>query len=117
MRQVGVVIMDGPHAKVDALTVTPDGTLLVSGRRDGSVQPRSLPGGEQVSCLMDVTASEQEAKGIEFKLGESPYTLPCGVALPAGAVCTCNCVAGAPRSCVGYCAGGDDGGSHYWHPN
>ena len=49
-------------------------------------------------------------------------TLPCGAALPEGAVCTCNCVVGRGGcACDGHSksnkGSGGGGGSHYWHPN
>lgn len=46
-----------------------------------------------------------------------PYTLPCGSAIPPGAVCTCNCVT-VPRtcSCDGHVGCGCDS-LHYWYPN
>ncbi len=49
------------------------------------------------------------------------WTMPCGSAIPAGAVCTCNCVSVPaacscnvynPCSCVGHVVT-----SHYWYPN
>jgi hypothetical protein len=62
--------------------------------------------------------------GIEYSVEGKTYTLPCGSPIPAGAVCTCNCVTAPPvESCscdtvctcdaVCSCAGA----SHYWYPN
>ena len=70
-------------------------------------------------------------KGINYKINGVSWTLPCGSPVPAGAVCTCNCVAvpagtrnslttctcnkvctcNTVCSCVGHVT------SHYWHPN
>jgi len=46
------------------------------------------------------------------------YTLPCGSAIPPGAVCTCNCVT-VPRtcSCVDHVSGCSCDVVHYWYPN
>lgn len=52
------------------------------------------------------------------------YTLPCGSPIPAGAVCTCNCVTAPPIescSCDTVCTCDTVcscvGASHYWYPN
>ena len=67
------------------------------------------------------TASIQPGKEgvkIQIKVGNETrtFTLPCGSPLPAGAVCTCNCVTAPPAcGCVGHCTCNKQGG-HYWHP-
>ena len=61
-----------------------------------SVQLYSLPSGNPVAvCFMDVLASESTASGAEYTRKGANYTVACGASLPAGAVCTCNCVPGA----------------------
>lgn len=63
--------------------------------------------------------------GIEYTKVDSSgrtitYTLPCGSPIPAGAVCTCNCVTvpAAGCSCDGYVSCTCDAvTSHYWYPN
>ena len=72
----------------------------------------------------DMDEAKDNVRGIESSAkdtvtGETyTYTLPCGAALPEGAVCTCNCVTGRGGcSCVGHSNSGGGGGSHYWHPN
>jgi len=63
--------------------------------------------------------------GIEYTYIDSSgrtitYTLPCGSPIPAGAVCTCNCVTvpAAGCSCDGYVSCTCDAvTSHYWYPN
>jgi hypothetical protein len=69
-------------------------------------------------------------EGIQYKYTDpygnvTSYTLPCGSPIPAGAICTCNCV--TVCSCVGYVAESspDSGGDtictcdlvSYWYPN
>ena len=60
----------------------------------------SLPDLEIVGCPVDIKEMKDNTKGVEVQgvdvlTGEKvTYTLPCGASVPAGAVCTCNCVAG-----------------------
>ena len=59
------------------------------------IQLYSLPQGALLPvCFMDVAASSPTSSGAQYTLGGIKYTVPCGVAMPAGAVCTCNCVPG-----------------------
>jgi WD40 repeat protein len=59
------------------------------------IQLYSLPQGARVPvCFMDVAASSPTASGELYALGGLHYSVPCGVAIPAGAVCSCNCVPG-----------------------
>jgi len=61
-----------------------------------SIQLYSLPLGAAVPvCFMDVAASSPGSSGTQYTIGGVAYTVPCGIALPAGAVCTCNCVPGS----------------------
>ncbi len=83
----------------------------------------SLPDLRLLACPVDINESKDNTKGIEISrtdeiTGETyTYTMPCGAAIPKGAVCTCNCVTGRGGcSCVGYTSG-RGGGGHYWHPN
>lgn len=68
--------------------------------------------------------------GAQYKTGGKSYVLPCDQPVPAGAVCTCNCVTVPPScscvgytacSCVGYtacsCVSYTSGSTHYWYPN
>ncbi|NWJ49151.1 MAG: hypothetical protein HXX08_25115, partial [Chloroflexi bacterium] len=84
--------------------------ILASGSNDGSIKLWSIPDGKILTALMDLAANTSDVKGVSFKQGDITYTLPCGSAIPAGAVCTCNCVAG-----TGMSTGGS--GTHYWYPN
>ena len=92
-----------------------------------------LPDLRLIACPMDVDAAKDDTKGIEVSMKDSvtgeiyTYTMPCGGAIPNGAVCTCNCVKGGGGcSCDSYVKSsggssngnsGSSGGSHYWHPN
>lgn len=113
--------LEGAGADVTCLAVSPDGTRLAVGDVGGKIWIWSLPDGELVSALIDLKINNEDTEGIRFSVDGADskkvtYTLPCGAAVPAGAVCTCNCVGGSvPNcSCVGHTASG--GGSHYWHP-
>ncbi|HEY9074905.1 MAG TPA: hypothetical protein VIO61_00075 [Anaerolineaceae bacterium] len=80
-------------------------------------------------CLFDKDASSKDASANTYKLTDSTgvtrtYTLPCGAPIPAGAICTCNCIPGTGLlptakpptatlpscSCVSYSSGGGGGG-------
>lgn len=63
--------------------------------------------------------------GINYEINGQTYTLPCGSAIPDGAVCVCNCVT-VPQQCNcdahTYCECDtvctcDTVESHYWYPN
>lgn len=61
-----------------------------------TIQLYSLPQGTPVPvCFMDVLASASTASGSVYIRKGVTYTVACGAPLPAGAVCTCNCVPGA----------------------
>lgn len=68
---------------------------------------------------------EPGVEGTEYTVEGQTYSAPCGTPLPAGAVCTCDCVSvpAGGCSCVGHstCSCVDDKGcsavSHYWYPN
>jgi WD40 repeat protein len=63
-----------------------------------NIQLYTLPQGNPAPvCFMDVAASSSAASGTQYIRKGIHYTVPCGVAIPAGAVCTCNCV---PGSCA-----------------
>jgi len=110
--------MEGYIDEVKVLVISPDGGLLASASNDGTIKLWSLPGGELVGCAFDLAASSSYTQGVTYETTVSgktvEVTLPCGAPIPAGAVCTCNCVGGSLCSCDGHSGGG---GSHYWHPN
>lgn len=85
----------------------------------------SLPDLRLIACPVDLNVLWYKNKGIEVT-GTDPvtgeeykYTTVCGAAIPKGAVCSCNCVAGSLCACVGHKSSGGSSGSssHYWHPN
>jgi WD40 repeat protein len=65
-----------------------------------SIQLYQLPAASLLpTCFMDLAASAPGCSGIQYRYGGVVYTVGCGVALPSGAVCTCDCVPGG-CSCV-----------------
>jgi WD40 repeat protein len=61
-----------------------------------NIQLYSLPQGNPAPlCFMDVAASSPAANGTQYTRKGVNYTVPCGVPIPAGALCTCNCVPGS----------------------
>ena len=134
----GAVIhqIDTGDSLADAVAVAPDGSQFAVpvGK---SILFLSLPDLKILGCPVDLDDMTKDTKGIKIT-GTDPvsgetitYTLPCGSPIPAGAVCTCNCVAGTytpPCSCVGNvcscvgnvcsCVGHTVTYTyHYWHPN
>ncbi len=84
----------------------------------------SLPELKLLACPVDINEAKENTRGVEATMTDSltgetyTCTLPCGAALPEGAICTCNCVTGRGGcACVGHSNSGGGGGSHYWHPN
>ncbi len=108
--------------------LSPDGTKMALSV-DKTILYFTLPDLQLVGCPMDVDEAKNDKKGVEISAsdpvtGESyTYTMPCGAAIPNGAVCTCNCVKGRGGcACDGHSksnknSGSSRGGSHYWHPN
>jgi hypothetical protein len=67
------------------------------------------------NCLYDKAELEDEIQGIRYTVGSETRTLPCGSPIPAGAVCTCNCITvGSPRT---YYYGSYSYYVTYWYPN
>jgi hypothetical protein len=116
-------LMHSPEGHT-SLATSPDSTLLVSGGSDGTIKLWSLPYGEPISCPIDLAINNTNVEGVSYEVtndlgGVRTITLPCGSPIPAGAVCTCNCVAGGMCSCVGHSCTCDahSTGVHYWYPN
>lgn len=107
---------------VYSIAISPDGRLLASGSSGISSNVSTdkislwlLPDGKQFPvCLMDPVASDSNVGGATYTMGGKSYTVLCGTPLPAGAVCTCNCVPGC--SCVSL-GGGGCGVVTYYYPN
>ena len=85
----------------DALSMafTPDGGQLITGGKNGSVKCWNWPNLGFITCLMDITCSGKQQRGLTYNYTDEfgqviSYTLPCGSPLPPGATCTCNCVPG-----------------------
>ncbi len=87
------------------LALSPDGRQLAWGADNKTIGLISLTDGTPLDkCFVDLAATPSSGQGIKYTLGGVTYTLPCGAAIPAGAVCTCNCVPGS------YSGGGGGGG-------
>ena len=125
-----------------SLAAAPDGSKIAVALGN-SIVFYSLPDLEVAGCPVDLSVNTDDTEAVEVSETDPvsgrivTYTLPCGAAIPAGTVCTCNCVAGgvptakptavptkAPCSCVGntcgcvgYSCGCDGNVGHYWHPN
>ena len=60
-----------------------------------SIRLYALPAGvRQPVCFMDIAASSPTASGAQYTRKGIGYIVPCTCPIPAGAVCTCNCVPG-----------------------
>ena len=92
--------LEGHTDFVNAVAASPDGKLIASASKDKTIKLWSLPDGKQIGCLMDLDVCKNNVKGVLYKAKNASgttvtYTLPCGSAIPAGAVCVCNCVPGS----------------------
>jgi WD40 repeat protein len=92
-----IKLIHGHMKYVYALAITPDGKILASGSEDHTIKLWSLPEGRFKTCLIDLKVSPDTSKGTTYEAQNAhgqiiTYTLPCGSPIPAGAVCTCNCV-------------------------
>ncbi len=119
------------------LVMASDGSKIAAGVGT-SIIFYSLPDLEVTGCPVDLSINPDDTEAVEVSetdplSGQTvTYTLPCGAAIPTGAVCTCNCVAGGvpmaeptavptkvPPACVvdGCSCVGHTVTRHYWHPN
>ena len=108
------------------IAVSGDGTKIAC-CYGNSILFISLPDLKLIGCPLDIKEMKDNKKGVEV-IGkdvltgkEVHYTLPCGAAVPSGAVCTCNCVAGRGGCAVNCSCNGHSSsksyGSSYWYPN
>ncbi|MBQ6508871.1 MAG: twin-arginine translocation signal domain-containing protein [Flexilinea sp.] len=109
------------------LAVSGDGTKLAVSRKN-SILFVSLPDLKLIGCPVDLKEMKDNTKGVKVEgvdvvTGKKvTYTMPCGAEIPAGAVCTCNCVAGSTCACNSYksCSCNSHRTSYsssYWYPN
>ncbi len=108
--------LHGHEADITAMALAPNGEWLVTGDASGSAIVWNLSRMELHTFLFDPAANDASQKGLSYNVFDKvtgqtiSYTLPCGSPIPAGAVCTCNCVPGtyqAPST------GGTRGGGSY----
>lgn len=93
-------IITGHILSVNTIAITSDGKLLISGSQDNTIRFWAIPEVRLLACLMDIVASPTGGQGRQYKLQnkvgeEIIYTLPAGLPLPSGAVCSCNYVYGS----------------------
>jgi len=98
--KTGPRLLKGHGATVRAMVITPDGSLLISGSDDKTIRIWSLPDGKFVRNLIDLEINYKHVEGVRYEGTDvygrtTTYTLPCGSPIPAGSVCTCNCVPGS----------------------
>lgn len=85
-------------SNITSLASSPTGTIVARGSADGSIQISDWSKNECLGFLFDPKINEGD--GVSYNVFDirtgltRSYTLPCGSPVPAGAVCTCNCVAG-----------------------
>ena len=119
--------LTGHTKEVGALVIGPGKKVLASGSNDHTAViwdlQLALSGGNCFrSYLFDPADADPDVKGITYNVYDSvtrqtvTYTLPCGSPIPAGAICTCNCVPGRyevpkPIPPTNHVGGGYSGGS------
>lgn len=93
--------LTGHQDKVQCVTISPDGSTMASGDRQGVILLWNVLSGTCLGFLFDPEASENDAYVYTVKDAATgrvlTYTLPCGAPTPAGATCVCNCVPGTYR--------------------
>ncbi len=117
-----------PDAGVGCLAIARDGSKAAVSLSN-TILFLSLPDLEIIGCPIDLSEVKDNVSGIEVSVKDPvtgkniQYTMPCGAAIPEGAVCTCNCVSGRSGcACNSHGKSNGNGRSngnsgHYWHPN
>ena len=105
------------HADISSFAISRGGEFLALADQSAGLRLFIFPDGLLLGCPMDLAATTEDKKGVTYQVktaaGEvQTVTQPCDLALPAGAVCTCNCVAGSLRP-----TGGGGGTQTYYYPN
>ena len=94
----------GHEKYISRVAISPDSNILVSGDGGGTVILWQLPTGKKIATLFDPAVNSGKQKAVAFKQKDSTtgswhtFTQPCGSPIPAGATCTCNCVAGTYKA-------------------
>lgn len=93
--------LDGNH--VVSVAFSPDSATLACGYSRGRIEVCSIPGFERILSLTDPSATLEPPPPVEQEEAPPPPSASsggsrsgaraCGAGIPAGAVCTCNCVA------------------------
>ncbi len=103
--------------------------VLGTGLNSGCSPKKPTDTGETEPVSTEDDNRTMELSALDPDTGETlNYSMPCGAAIPKGAVCNCNCVYpmvdwcltdGPATPTVSESSNGDggSGGGHYWHPN
>ncbi|HUT52983.1 MAG TPA: radical SAM protein [bacterium] len=89
----------GHEEGANCVAFVPNTNTLCSGGDDRTARIWDLEGGTLHACLFDPEATLVNTAATVFQIKDQngrlvTYTWPCGAPVPAGAVCTCNCVPG-----------------------
>lgn len=97
-RSVGT--LSGPGGRITALLWIPNRNVVITGNLEGIMLGWSFETRRIVRYFFDPAINLNSVSGSAFHMvdqitGQTVYfTMPCGSALPPGAVCTCDCVTG-----------------------
>jgi WD40 repeat protein len=90
----------GLRWRVNAVAITPDGRYVAAGSQDNTIRLWDTDDGSLATQLFDPSALEPDRTanyvGLVLASGQpAQRAYPAAAALPDGASCTCNCVAGS----------------------
>lgn len=103
---------DGSNAKkihahdqiIRGLIITSDGKKIITCSEDKTIKIWNFEDNELLSFLFDqkINSSDGTSYNVKDKITGriTTYTLPCGSPIPAGAICTCNCVPGSIKTYI-----------------